>query len=172
MFERVARNQWEDAILGVTFKTLGVQLRSVTEPIDDIPAGKAMRGMISVFNELSSTSRGADVKRKMAAAAQRGQTMGKAPVGYCNVRDVSDGRDIRWVEPDPERAPFAKLVFELFATGEYSLADIADELTSRGLETKGTARHPAGAISVSKVHKMLTDRCGVGRTLQTSSLGC
>ena len=78
MFERAARNQWEDAVLGIVFQSLCVQLISVTEPLDDTPAGKAMRGMISVFNEMMSTSRGADIKRKMEAAAKRGQTLGRA----------------------------------------------------------------------------------------------
>ncbi|MGC0274873.1 recombinase family protein [Pseudactinotalea sp. Z1739] len=157
MFERAGRNQWEDAIVGMVFQSLGVQLISVTEPMDDTPAGKAMRGMISVFNEMMSTSRGADIKRKMEAAAKRGKTLGRARLGYLNVRDVSEGRDIRTIEVDPERAPFVKLAFELYATGEYTLNDIVDELTDRGLTTRPTAKHPAGPVSVNKVHQMLRD---------------
>lgn len=157
MFERAARNQWEDAVLGIVFQSLGVQLISVTEPMDDTPAGKAMRGMISVFNEMMSTSRGADIKRKMEAAAKRGQTLGRARLGYLNVRDISEGRDIRTIEIDTERAPFVKLAFELYATGEYTLNDIVDELTDRGLTTRATAKRPAGPVSVNKVHQMLRD---------------
>jgi len=157
MFERAARNQWEDAIIGTVFKSLGVQLLSVTEPIDDTPAGKAMRGMISVFNELSSNSRGEDIKRKMEAAAKRGQTLGRARLGYLNVRDISEGRDIRTVEIDPDRAPLVKLAFELYATGEYTVNDLIEELTARGLTTRATAKHPAGPVSASKIHQMLKD---------------
>lgn len=153
---------WEDAIVGTVFKALGVQLISVTEPIDDTPAGMAMRGMISVFNELSSKSRGADIKRKMEAAAKRGQTLGRARLGYLNVRDISEGRDIRTIEVDTERAPFVKLAFELNATGEYTLNDIVDEVTARGLTTRATAKHPAGPVSVNKVHQMLRDPYYIG----------
>lgn len=162
MFERAGRNQWEDAIVGMVFQALGVKLISVTEPMDDTPAGKAMRGMISVFNEMMSNSRGADIKQKMEAAAKRGQTLGRARLGYLNVRDISEGRDIRTIEVDPDRAPFVKLAFELYATGDYTLNDIVDELTARGLTTRPTSKQPAGPVSVNKIHQMLRDPYYIG----------
>ena len=59
--------------------------------------------------------------------AKNGGTLGQAPLGYLNVFDRSEGREIRTVAPDPERAPFVKLAFELYATGDYTLADLADD---------------------------------------------
>ncbi len=161
-FSRAARNQWEDAILGVALASLGVKLISATEPIDESAAGKAMRGMISVFNEYSSNASGEDIKYKMGEKARNGGTLGRARLGYTNVRDITAGRDIRSVSVDEERAPFVKLAFELYATGEYTLTDIVDELTDRGLTTRPTAKNPAGPVSVNKIHQMLQDRYYIG----------
>jgi site-specific DNA recombinase len=62
---------------------------------------------------------------------------------------------------DTERAPFVKLAFELYATGNYSLERLADELTRRGLRTR-PGRYPAGAVSDSKLSAMLRDRYYLG----------
>jgi site-specific DNA recombinase len=48
-------------------------------------------------------------------------TLGQAKLGYLNVRDKSAGREVRTVAIDPEGAPYVRLAFELYATGEYSL---------------------------------------------------
>lgn len=55
-----------------------------------------------------------------------------------------------------------KLVFDLDATQDKSFADIADELTDRGLRTRATQRRPAGPISDSKIQQMLRDRYYLG----------
>ena len=156
-FSRAARNQWEDAILGVLLMKMGVKLISATEPIDDSAAGKAMRGMISVFNEYQSNASGEDIKFKMQQKAMRGGSLGRAKLGYKNIRDNFEGREVRTIAIDEERAPYVKQAFELYATGEYTLNDIVDELTDRGLIMKAFGKRPAGPISVNKVHQMLQD---------------
>ncbi len=161
-FSRAARNQWEDAVFGILLQKLGVKLISATEPISDSAAGKAMRGMISVFNEYQSTASGEDIKYKMAEKAKRGGTIGKAPLGYLNAIDHFEDREIRTVIVDQERAPYIRLAFELYATGEYTLENIADELTDRGLLTKPTPKRPAVPISINKVVLMLRDPYYIG----------
>jgi site-specific DNA recombinase len=51
----------------------------------------------------------------MAAKAQAGGTLGKAPLGYVNVRVDVDGREVRTVALDPERGPLIKPLFEYYA---------------------------------------------------------
>jgi site-specific DNA recombinase len=62
---------------------------------------------------------------------------------------------------DPSGAPFVGLAFELYATGEYSLERLADELTARGLRTR-PGRYPAGPVSDAKLGEMLRDRYYLG----------
>lgn len=161
-FSRAARNQWEDAILGVLLQKMGVKLVSATEPIDETAAGKAMRGMISVFNEYQSNASGEDIKYKMGEKAKRGGTLGRAKLGYVNVREIFEDREIRTIAIDEERAPLVRLAFELYATGEYTLNELLDELTDRGLTTRRTPKRPEQPISVNKLHQMLQDDYYIG----------
>ena len=159
---RLARNRYDEALVGVDLAKLGVTLVSATEAIDETPVGQLMQGMLAVFNEYQSRESGADIAYKMGEKAKRGGTIGVAKLGYKNVVDHFEGRQIRTIAVDEERAPYVRLAFELYATGEYTLHDLSDELTDRGLLTKPTASRPAGPVSVNKLHVMLKDRYYIG----------
>jgi len=95
----------------------------------------------------------------MKSKAMNGGTLGRAPIAGC--RD-GDERKINTVQTNPERAPFVKLAFELYASRDKTFADIAEELTNRGLRTQPMQRPPAGPISDSKIQQMLRDRYYLG----------
>ncbi len=159
---RFARNRTDDAIVMADLQKRGVTLISATEQIDATPVGQLMHGILSAFNEYRSREDGADIAYKMGQKAKSGGTLGRAPIGYLNVTDTSEGRKINTVKVDPERASFVKLAFELYADGNHTFQDIADELTDRGLLTRATARRPAGPVSDSKIQSMLRDRYYLG----------
>jgi site-specific DNA recombinase len=115
---RFARNRYDDAVMMMTLEKLGVTLTSATEKnLDESPAGRAMHGMIAVFNEYQVLVSGEDIKYKMGQKAKNGGTLGIAKIGYKNVRITHEGREVRTIDIDPERAPFVKMAFELYATG-------------------------------------------------------
>ncbi|GGM81050.1 recombinase [Longimycelium tulufanense] len=159
---RMARNRYDDAIVMADLRKRGVTLVSATEQIDDSPVGQLMHGILATFNEYQSRQSGADIAYKMGQKARNGGTLGRARLGYLNHLDHSDGRVIRTVIVDPERAPFVPLAFELFDTGDYTLDELADELYDRGLRTRPTAKHPAKKISINKLSRMLRDRYYLG----------
>lgn len=159
---RFARNRIDDAIVMADLQKRGVTLISATENIDATPEGQLMHGMLAAFNEYRSAADGADIAYKMSQKAKNGGTLGRAPLGYLNVQDLFDGRKINTVQIDPERAPFVKLAFELYAGGDKTYQDIADELADRGLLTRATARRPAGPVSESKIEQLLRDRYYLG----------
>ena len=152
----------KDAIVMADLQKRGVTLVSATESIDATPVGQLMHGILAAFNEYRSREDGADIAYKMAQKARNGGTLGRAPIGYLNVTENVDGRKINTVVVDEERAPFVKLAFEMFATGNYTYQDIADELTDRGLLTRPTTRRPAGPVSDTKIQQMLRDRYYLG----------
>ncbi len=80
MFSRMARNRFDDAILGVALNQLGVSLVSATERIDETPTGQLLRGMLAVVNEYQSKASGVDISFKMGEKAKRGGTLGLAPL--------------------------------------------------------------------------------------------
>ncbi len=159
---RFARNRIDDAVVMADLQKRGVTLVSATEQIDATPVGQLMHGILAAFNEYRSREDGADIAYKMGQKAKNGGTIGRAPIGYQNSIDRIEGREVRTATIDPERAPFVKLAFEMYATGQHSFQDIADELTDRGLTTRPTARRPAGPISDTKIQRMLRDRYYIG----------
>ena len=73
-----------------------------------------------------------------------------------NVRRVDDkGREERTVVLDEERAPLIKMVFEEYATGEWSLNSLAEYMTARGLTTRATPKIPSSAPTKTIIEKIL-----------------
>jgi site-specific DNA recombinase len=160
---RFARNRYDDAIMMMTLEKLGMTLISATEKnLDASPAGRAMHGMIAVFNEYQVLVSGEDIKYKMGQKAKNGGTLGVAKIGYKNVRITYEGREVRTVDVDPQRAPFVKMAFELYATGNYTFRELRDALTDAGLRTKGNRRYGPGPISIHSIGAMLRDRYYLG----------
>ncbi|MFG6443972.1 recombinase zinc beta ribbon domain-containing protein [Microbacterium sp. P07] len=51
----------------------------------------------------------------------------------------------------------SKIAFELFATGNYSIPALADELYLRGLKSRATRSRPAGQLSDNQLLRLLQD---------------
>ncbi|MCG3757109.1 recombinase family protein [Amycolatopsis sp. Poz14] len=159
---RMARNRVDDALVMADLRQRGVSLISATESVDDTPVGQLMHGILATFNEYQSRESGADIAYKMGQKARNGGTIGRARLGYLNHIDRNDGRDIRTITVDPERAPLVQLGFELFAIGNLTLDQLSQRLYQRGLRTRPTARYPAQRVSISKLARMLRDRYYLG----------
>ena len=154
---RMARNRYDDAIVMADLRKRGVTLVSATESIDDTPVGQLMHGILAAFNEYRSREDGADIAYKMSQKAKKGGTVNMAPLGYLNTIDRVDGREVRAVTIDDERADLVRLAFELYASGEFSIEELADEMEARGLRSRRTPRRVSAPISVTKFHRMLKD---------------
>jgi DNA invertase Pin-like site-specific DNA recombinase len=165
MSSRMIRNWMESGALYLELDALGVRLVHASENINgDTAIDEAMRGMLAVFNGFQSRANGEDIRRKMTTKADHGGTNYQAPLGYLNIRDISQGRDDRTVIIDPERGPLIRLAFELYATGLHTIESITDKLEELGLRTRGTKRYPPRPVSRSKVATILRDRYYVGYT--------
>ncbi len=158
---RMNRNRIEDGIVVGMLRQYGVSLLSATESIDDTPAGRFMHGVLAAMNQYRSEEDGADIKYKMSEKARKGGTLGRAPLGYRNERIRFEGREVRTVVLDEDRAPLIRLAFELYATGEWSLEELSAELTKRGLVTR-PGRYAPTVVSTSKLQTMLKDRYYIG----------
>lgn len=88
-----------------------------------------------------------EVKKGMNEKASQGTYPGRAPFGYRN------NKATRAIEVDPEKAAITQHVFELYASGRYSLLALSKELQ----RVSGTY------ISKTNLHKMLTNPFYVGR---------
>lgn len=75
-----------------------------------------------------------EVKKGIREKILQGYYPSKAPVGYINVKN-SEGKNI--IIPDKEKAPFVQRLFELYATGAYSVEEIKNKLYNEGFNHKG-----------------------------------
>ena len=111
-----------------------------------------MAGMAQFYSDNLAT----EVIKGSVQKAKTGGTIGKAPLGYRNVRQTDqNGREVRTVELDPERALLVTWAFETYATGEWSVERLLDELTRRGLTNTATAARPTRPLYPSHFHKLL-----------------
>ena len=154
--DRLARNRADDVEINRAFEEAGVRLVSTSENIDQTPGGMLLHGIMSSIAEFYSRNLANEVIKGMGEKARNGGTLGKAPLGYINVRARDEnGREIHTIALDEERAPLIRLAFTEYATGQWTTKRLAAHLHDRGLTTVPTARKPAKAVTGAQLHRML-----------------
>ncbi len=156
--DRLARNRADDVTIHLALQQAGVMLVSATESIDETPSGMLLHGIMSTIAEFYSLNLAAEVIKGMTQKASNGGTIGRAPIGYLNVRIRDDlGRELRTVQLDPDRASLVEWAYKAYASGNWTVSQLHDELTSRGLTSVATPKNPSKPLVVSSVYRMLTN---------------
>ncbi len=156
--DRLARNRADDVAIHLALQEAGVMLVSATENIDETPSGMLLHGIMSTIAEFYSRNLASEVIKGMTQKAATGGTVGKAPIGYLNIRARDElGREVRTVHLDPDRAPLIEWAFKAYASGNWTVSQLHGELTSRGLVSVPTPKQPSKPLAVSSVHRLLTN---------------
>ena len=153
--DRLARNRADDAAITRTIQSTGAYLVSTTEAISTTPSGRLLHGIMASIAEFYSQNLATEVMKGLRQKAIHGGTPGRAPLGYLNERRFNDGREVRTIAIDPERAAHVIWAFNGYATGEWSVTRLAAELESRGLTTRPGPNTPAGPLTVNGLHRLL-----------------
>ncbi len=161
--DRLARNRADDVMINLAIKGAGAQLISCTENIDDTPSGMLMHGIMSSIAEFYSANLATEAKKGMREKAKRGGTPGRAPFGYRNIvfKDAQ-GREVRTVEVDEERAEAVRWMFDAYATSNWTTKQIATEFAKRGIQSRPTPNRPSRPITPAQVADMLGKRYYLG----------
>ena len=131
--------------------------------LDETASGRLVEGIHALMAEFYSANLAAEVRKGMGQKAKLGGYPHMAPLGYVNVREPIGGRQVAHIVPDPERAPLVRAAFELYATGEWTVERLAEEMAHRGLRNRGRDGHyPAKAVTVSGFARLLGHRAYVG----------
>lgn len=163
---RWARNQADHWRTRELVRQAGAKLISITEPMigDDSAAAFLYESMIATQNQFQSMQTSEYVKRGLKQKASVGGTYGPARLGYLNsVDELPDGRRVAIVSIDPERGLFITTAFKLYASGEYSIAQLAAELAHLGLKSKPTAIRAAHPLGTSALQRLLRNPYYVGQ---------
>ena len=155
--DRLARNRADDVDIAMRIRTAGAQLVSATENIDETPSGLLLHGIMSSIAEFYSQNLAGEVIKGTTEKAKRGGTPGIAALGYRNTRETVDGREVRTVALDPERAPLIKLAFDLYATGRFSINELVALLAAKGLRSRGNRRYSPRPINHSSLYAILSN---------------
>src|SRR5699024_350128 len=111
--DRLARNRADDVTIHLALQQAGAMLVSATENIDETPSGMLLHGIMSTIAAFYSRNLATELTKGMTQKAIGGGTLDKAPIGYLIARTRDDqGREVRTVELDPERAPLIEWAFK------------------------------------------------------------
>jgi DNA invertase Pin-like site-specific DNA recombinase len=129
---RFARDKYDHFALRSHLQSLGISLRSATEPIDDTSTGKLMEGVLAAFAQFDNDCRSDRTRAGMKAALELGRWVFLAPIGYLNAPRAM-GKSLM---ADPERAPLVRRAFEEYATGRYTKEQLLKQARASGLTNR------------------------------------
>jgi site-specific DNA recombinase len=162
--DRLARNRIDDVEINVAIKRAGAHLVSVTENIDETPSGMLTHGILSTIAEFYSRNLATEIIKGLEQKVKKGGINGLASIGYLNVQtfDGESTKAVRTITVDSERAPLVRWAFEAYATGDYTVRQLAEALADQGLRTRRTRKRPSVPLRLQQVHQMLQNRIYVG----------
>lgn len=129
--DRFARNVGDFSNLRKQFKELGVKLLSVSEN------GDVTEGLVgNIFASVAEWESEVNGQRTRDALMQKyrdGWQPTPPPIGYVS---IGGEREKKSCKPDTYIAPIIKELFELYATGNYSILELQDWLEDKDILTK------------------------------------
>lgn len=164
---RFSRNNADHHAIAAMLRGKGISLRSVTEPIDDSPAGRFMEGILASMAQFDNDQRAARTRAGLRAAAERGRWIWPAPLGY---RTGSRPAGEPSLVPIPDLACLIRDAFETFAGSHRTVTDIWRTARAAGLRSRSGILLP-----MQTLHKVLRGPVYCGRlrcdSLQVDQIG-
>jgi site-specific DNA recombinase len=133
--DRISRNPIDAArVIELMDKDYIEEVITPQSVYHNTPMEKAMLMFMMVNAKLENDNKSLNVKRGMREKARRGEyPFSNPPTGYKRV-------DKYTITPD-EKASTVRKIFELYATGNYSIAQLARELKQQGFESRSSNRY-------------------------------
>ncbi len=145
-------------------KKCGIQVIFVTQQFgdDEDPSSFLNEGVNELFDEYYSRNLSFWVKSNLMEKRRQGYQNGSVPFGYYKKQlgfDKEKGRKIYgkdWII-DKREAEIVRKIFNWYATGQYSLPDIAEKVNKLGAKTKN-----GNPFTYSSLKDMLHNRVYLG----------
>lgn len=134
---------------------LGLEIHFVKENVvlssDSRSSEKFMHGIKVLMAKNYIDNLSEETRKGMLEKARQGIWPSFAPLGFLNVLGT-DGK--RTIVPDADLAPIIKRLYEQYATGKYSLKEMARIASANGF----TYRKSGDSVPKSTIHKILRNR--------------
>lgn len=145
--DRLARYSFDYSQIKMELNRVGIRIESVTERLEDTPAGRFMENVLASQAQFDNEVRGERSKNGMIDAVAEGRYVWKAPKGYRNVRI---GRKAT-IEPVPAEAEIIRRAFQFLASGCNSAQWVLLWLHAQGM-----------TLSRSQFYRLLDNRVYIG----------
>jgi DNA invertase Pin-like site-specific DNA recombinase len=119
--DRFARNVEDHFAVKALLRKSGVEVASVTEPINGDPTGRLMETILAGFAQFDNDVRAARTRLGQVHRLREGIWPFKPPLGYVAPKA---GKKFRPDQPDPKTFEPIQRVWQLFLTGSYKKADV------------------------------------------------
>ena len=150
--DRLSRNTYDYGSLKMILKKCGVEIKSVSENLENSPTGNLMETMLSGFAQFDNDVRAERCAGGMKDAMREGRYVWMAPIGFDNVRVGGKSN----IAPN-KMAPLVKKSFELVSTGLYTTDDVWRMMCKEGLRQK-----KGNPIVKSYFHSLLRNKLYMG----------
>lgn len=131
-WDRFSRNEADDMLTKKLLKQ-GIDVRFVQVQYDNSSSGALHMDIDGMFSRHYSRTISEKVRNTNRKLRNEGKCIYTPPIGY-----LSEGSGSKPF--DPERAPLVKLIFEMYATGEWSFSTLAHWANKNGLTTRPCRR--------------------------------
>lgn len=130
--DRFARNVGDFDRMYKDFKAKGIKLLSINE--GDLMEGNSL--IPNIFASVAQWESEVNGQRTRDALAQKFIEGWQPSPLYIGYRSVGGDKEKKTCEPEPFMAPTIKQLFELYATGNYSIVEIQDWLADKNILSK------------------------------------
>lgn len=132
-YSRFARNREDSILFKAMLRKAGVQVVSITEPLEDTPTGRLLEAIIESLDEFYSANLGEEVVRGMRESASRGFYISSyAPYGYRKVKIRDGSKERTTLEPETVQSQVVLRVYKE-ALESKGLVEIAKVLNNEGI---------------------------------------
>ena len=173
-WDRISRNRGDDTVIRKLMRK-GADIRFVYATYDKSSSGELHMDIDGMFSQHHSRVTSEKVTLSTRNNRRKGKCTYRAPIGYLNEGSM-DHKPF-----DPVRAPIIKRMFELYATGDWSLSDLARYANEQGMTSVPMRRRrtkeemladeqpeiekTSRPINENHVSRILTNLFYTGRTL-------
>ena len=149
----IARSETDIEKINTVLLGYGTSILPANSPIHRNHYRELVESIFATLTSYKSSVHASATKNGMNTAKLHGRIVHRLPVGLRKIKSFTS------IVHDPVTAPLVKQAFEMFATGDYSAQDIADDLSKKGLCNPSTGKH----YSVQSIRRMLANPIYAGK---------
>ncbi|KGL61927.1 recombinase family protein [Polaribacter sp. Hel1_85] len=132
-WSRFSRNVFSSYQVIGEFMDRGIEINTMTQWINfKDPTQYNMLGLFLSQPYVSNLIRSNDTKKGINGALRSGRLTSRAPIGYYNDKGLNKTKK-PLIQLCPEKSPLIKLIFEKYATGNYTQEILRKEFVKKGI---------------------------------------